>query len=176
MKSYNKIGILAGVAMLIMFMSIIQGCGKDDFEQAPSGATIEINPPSADYSNINLVGDVVVDYVVTLKYSDGTPIPNTLLRISGGFANPVTSSTGTATPLYQFWGYPGGQLIPGNIPVPSGYTAVTDNFGTYSFSVQIYSMVSYTDPAILWPNAFTDAINVTSGSAFATTKLNVTVQ
>jgi hypothetical protein len=156
-------------------MSMMQGCGKDDFEQAPSGATIAVNPPSLDASNIYLVGDLVANYVVTLSYKDGTPIPNGLLFISGGFANPVSSSTGTLlVPRYQFWGYPNANLNPGNIPVNNGFTAVTNDFGTYSFSVQIYSSVSYTDPAIIWPNAFTDVINVTSGSAFGQTKLNIT--
>ena len=155
-------------------MVIFQGCGSKG-DPAPSGAKIVINPNTVSFINPFLVGDVTQDYVVTLQDSTGLPIPDTAVVITGSFANPVTSSTGTINaPRYQFWGYPGGSGAAGNIPVGSGFKAVTDKFGNYAFSIQIFAIVNV--GGTLTPNAFTDNINVSSGGAFAQSTLDVKLQ
>jgi hypothetical protein len=174
MKPYIKMKTLMFMSLLLLPVIIFQGCGSKG-DPAPSGAKLVINPPTVSLTNINAYGDVPVNYVVTLLDSTGSPIPDTAVVVTGSFANPVTSSTGTiSAPRYQFWGYPNANANPSNIPVNSGFTAVTDKFGNYAFSIQIYSEINI--GGTLFPNVFTDSINVSSGGAFVQSTLAVTAQ
>jgi hypothetical protein len=173
MKVFREMYIALFIMVIFaMPMILLQGCGSKH-EAAPSGSEIIVNPDKVDLANIAFYGDVIQNYVVTLQYADGTPIPDTDLFISGSFADPVISSTGPfVIPRYQFWLYPNANANPINVRVNSGFTAKTDESGNYNFSVQIYSSVTVS--GVLVGNAFGDVIFITSGDAVGTTELNVT--
>jgi|GEM_PF-6996241 len=162
------------LVILGAFLLLIQGCGSKN-SAAPDGSTITINPASISATNIYLYGDVIQDYSVVVKYSDGTPIPYAGVTVAGSFAVPVASSAGpNAAARYQFYALPGANANPSNVPENNGFVGETDKNGVYQFSIQIYSEVTLT--GVLVPNAFTDTILVTSGTAQANTTLNITTQ
>jgi hypothetical protein len=158
--------------VLVLSAVLLHACGKKKNEAA-DGSTITIQPPSVDYNNIFLVGDIVQNYSLMLKYPDGTPVPNTILKISGGFAEPITG--GVNVPRYQFYYGPNANRDPSNIPVDNGFTAQTNDNGVYEFSILIFSELTSTTGVVI-PNAFTDTIYAASGTAQATTEVNVTAQ
>jgi hypothetical protein len=163
--------LLAAVATMII---LFQGCGSKNSD-APDGSTITINPSSLTLKNPFLFGDVIQDYTVIARYADGTPIPDVALSISGAFGFPVVTSTGGGfnSPCYEFWSAPGGSAG-GGTRVNNGFTAETDSSGTYKFSIVIYSEVTGTG-GVFGPNAFTDTIQVLSGTAIGQTTITVTV-
>lgn len=170
LKKHTALFILT---LFLLPLVMLQGCGNKH-DTAPSGSTITINPQDMSVSGLETYGDMTVNYTATLTYSDGTPIPDTALTIDGGFAAPVTSTTGTyKTPFYQFWHYENANANADNVAENKGYTAITDKSGSYKFSIQIYSMVSLTANGPLSKNAFSDKISVTSGAAVGSTKITV---
>ena len=172
-KFIEKRGTLLNLALIVLTLAVFQGCGSKH-DTAPSGSSITITPSDLSLSNIYLYGDVKQDYVVTLKYSDGTPIPDTALTVKGSYASPVTSTTGSyKVPRYQFWHYSNANANADNVAENSGFTAITDKSGNYTFSIQIYSTVTLTTNGTPVNNAFTDNITVTSGAASGSTKVTV---
>lgn len=147
----KPIALIAG--LLILFFLSLAGCG--DNKAVPAGSTITINPASVSLKNPPL--DTVVDFKVIFRYSDGTPIPNARMFISGGYAQPNSAG------LYQFYYYPGGtQGQNPNTAVNSGYEAQADDFGVYNFSIEVTGSV------------FDDTIYVTSGTVVGTATIKVT--
>lgn len=151
MKLTAKLPIGLVLALLIIPVVSFPGCG--DNTSVPDKSTITISPSGPSLTNPPM--DTVVNFKVTIRYSDGTPIPNARMFISGAFAQP------NAAGLYQFYYYPGGTQNP-NTAVNSGYEAQADDFGVYNFSI------------VLTGSAFDDTIYVTSGTAVGTATIKVT--
>src|SRR5208337_346808 len=130
LRTYAIFLLTAVTTVVILF----QGCGSKNSD-APDGSTITINPSSLTLTNPFLYGDVIQDYTVTVRYADGTPIPDVALSISGSFAFPVVSSSGPIiAPRYEFWNTPGGNAnTNGGSRVNNGFNAETDSSGTYKF-------------------------------------------
>jgi len=168
-RTYALALLAAAATMVFLF----QGCGSKNSD-APDGSTISINPTSLTLTNPFLAGNVIQDYTVIARYADGLPIPDVALSISGSFAVPLTSSGPIVSPRYQFYNAPGGDQGGGQA-VNNGFIAETDSSGTYKFSIVIFSEVTSTG-GLLVPNAFTDTINVMSGTAIGQTSISVTIQ
>jgi hypothetical protein len=129
----------------------------------PDGSTITINPSTYTVTKIDNTSQ---NFSVTVKDKDGVPINKAQIQITGAFAQPRNATNTNAR--YQFYRFPGGEVTPGNIPVDSGFTAETDSNGVYTFSITIYGLVGGI------PNAFTDNIDISSGTAFGSAGLSVT--
>lgn len=141
------------IFIVSVFSLFSLSCGKNI--TAPDGSTITINPTTITFKNIT--SDTIADFVVTVRYPDGEPMPYAKVRISGAFAVP------NAVSAYQFYYKAGGTQTVGNPAVDSPFEAQTDEFGTYHFSVVLFGNL-----------VFNDTIYVTSGSASGTTKLEST--
>ncbi len=152
MKQTAKLPLVLILALLtISEVVLLPGCG--DNTSVPDKSTIMITPSSVKLKNPP--SDTVVNFKVTIRYSDGTPVPNARMFISGGFAQPNSAG------LYQFYYYPGGTQYP-NTAVNSGYEAQADDFGVYDFSIVVSGV------------AFDDTIYVTSGTVVGTATIKVT--
>ena len=135
--------------MLFMLIVMFMGCGKDSTLTAPSGSAIAISPTSISAS---IAANTTWNISVTVTDADGKPINGAKVYITGPFAVPRT------TPRYQFYSSIGGVTA-----VDSGFTGTTDAYGVYSFSIIVYTGA-----------AFTDSINVSSGSVSASMDLTFT--
>jgi len=135
--------------MLFMLIVMFMGCGKDSTLTAPSGSAIAISPTSISAS---IAANTTWNISVTVTDADGKPINGAKVYITGPFAVPRT------TPRYQFYSSIGGVTA-----VDSGFTGTTDAYGVYSFSIIVYTGA-----------AFTDSINVLSGSVSASMDLTFT--
>ena len=135
--------------MLFMLIVMFMGCGKDSTLTAPSGSAIAISPTSISAS---IAANTTWNISVTVTDADGKPINGAKVYITGPFAVPRT------TPRYQFYSSIGGVTA-----VDSGFTGTTDAYGVYSFSIIVYTGA-----------AFTDSINVLSGSVSASMALTFT--
>ena len=135
--------------MLFMLIVMFMGCGKDSTLTAPSGSAIAISPTSISAS---IAANTTWNISVTVTDADGKPINGAEVYITGPFAVPRT------TPRYQFYSSIGGVTA-----VDSGFTGTTDAYGVYSFSIIVYTGA-----------AFTDSINVLSGSVSASMDLTFT--
>jgi hypothetical protein len=149
--------------MLILIAIALQGCGDTHSTSVPDGSTITINPPTLTMSKVDNTSQ---DFKVTVKDKNGDPINKAQVTITGAFAQPRNSTNTTAR--YQFYRFSGGEVNPSNSPVDSGFTAETDPNGTYTFSITIYGFVGGL------PNAFTDNIDIYSGTAFGSVVLTIT--
>jgi hypothetical protein len=161
-----KLSRFYGIVVLMIILSMLAlfpGCGKKK-EESPDGSTIVFNP--ATYTQTGISSDTVVNVSLVVRYPDGTPMPKASVKISGAFAVP------RATSRYQFYFYPDAFQNPNNLPVDSGFFAQTDDFGTYNFSVAIFSQATLSNGAVV-TNAFGDNINATSGSAFGTMRIDL---
>ena len=153
MKYTAKLPLVLILALLMIPIALFPGCG--DNTSIPDGSTITISESSVSLKNPSI--DTVVDFKVTIRYKDGTPIPNARMFISGGYA--VPNSLG----LYQFYYYPLGQQNPeGNRDVNAGYEAQADDYGVYNFSIEVTGA------------AFDDTIYVTSGTVVGSATIKVT--
>ncbi len=160
MKSTTKLMHVLALAMLISPAILIQGCGNDP--TAVDGATITIDPST---TTASIIDNTTYNYTVIARYKDATPYPKAKLYITGSFAEPRNLTNTTAR--YQFYFYPGGELTLSNLKVDSGFYAQTDDFGSYRFSVTVYSTVSGS------VNSFKDTMHISSGSAFASADLAI---
>lgn len=150
------------ILVLTMLTMPFQGCGKNSPSTPTDGATITMSPTTITSS---ISSETYYNITVIARYQDGTPYPNAMLNISGAFAEPRNATNTNAR--YQFYAYPGGNLNTGNVKVDNGFTAYTDNFGTYNFSIVVYGTVGN------FTNSFKDSINVISGSAFGSLGVSI---
>lgn len=134
---------------IVLCMFTLMGCGKDSTLTAPSGSAIAISPTSITAS---IAADTKWDISVTVTDADGAPMNGAKVYITGAFAVPRT------LPRYQFYSSIGGVNA-----VNSGFSGTTDANGVYSFSITVYTGA-----------AFTDSINVSSGSVSASMDLSFT--
>ncbi len=151
---YKQTVILALLLVLLLIM-LVQGCGSENSSSnctAPAGSKITINPSS---QTIHPTAATGLNWTVTVAYPDGSLMPKACIGISGNFAVP------NSTQAYQFQFFPK-DVVP-NLPVNSGFSAQTDDFGQYTFSTLI-SAGSVT---------FTDTITVQSGANIGTATLTV---
>jgi len=148
----KPIALIAG--LLILFFLSLAGCGDD--KAVPDRSTITINPASVSLKNI--LGNTMVDFKVIVRYSNGTPMPDAKIHITGAFAEPTVAAQ------YQFYSYPGGDGVL-NTPVNSGFNAQTDEYGVYDFSLVVYGPGS----------GFDDTIYVSSGTAVGTATIKLTM-
>jgi hypothetical protein len=159
----NAIHRFMALLMMIILASpvyLLPGCGNN--EAAPDGATIVINPSS---TSATITADTTFNYTVTVRYADGKPYPKAIVHIYGPFA--VPRNVGGTNPRYQFYYGPGGPLGTNPLPVDSGFDAQTDDYGNYHFSILVYGTVGGA------ANAFTDTIDVSSGSALGTIAITI---
>ena len=166
------------IVHLFLFLStliVVHGCGHSQ-GNVPDGSTVTINPSIVNLTNSYVVGDVIQNFEVVVKDFNLNPVPNATLTISGGFANPVSNTTGPdVSPRYQFYYYINGYNAP-NVLENNGYTAQTNDSGVYEFSIVVYSSVTLTSGGPPIPNDFNDTIYVAAGTAVpAQATLNVTV-
>ncbi|MCK5344088.1 MAG: hypothetical protein KAR20_11830, partial [Candidatus Heimdallarchaeota archaeon] len=113
---------IAFVAVFIVCM--LTGC-SEDYITSPSDVTITINPAT---TSLSIVGTTVVNYTATVKDANGDPMNKVVLLISGGFAAPRVPTRYT---FFTALDGPAGLGVPAN----SGFAGVTDENGTYNFSV-----------------------------------------
>lgn len=139
--------------IVIAGLSFLAGCGKGSVT-APSGSTITTDPSSV---TMTIAGDTIVNLKAVVKGQDGKPMPSSQLIISGPFAAPRTPTR------YQFY-----KKTNGNEPVDSGFTADTDGFGIYLFSIKIPATLDDSS------NTFNDNISIWAGDASATITLSIT--
>lgn len=132
---------------------LVSGCGE---ETAPSDATITISPTKVEYTGA-LAGNATHNITVVVKNASGYPLGNIEIQISGALAAPRTPAR------YQFYKKPNGVEA-----VDSGFSAITDENGTYNFSIIIYATVNGSS------STFTDNLEVRSGSAFNSISLSIT--
>jgi len=155
---------LIAMVILVFLMTtstVLEGCGNN--ENTVDGSTITINPST---TTASIIDNTSYDYTVTVKYADGTPYPKAVIYITGSFAEPRNTANSTAR--YQFYYYPGGELnTTKQLKVDSGFYAQTDDYGNYRFSITVYGRVGGA------ANTFTDTINISSGSAFASHSLSI---
>ena len=139
--------------LLIAGLLSFWGCGKVDSFTAPSGSTITVNPSAISES---ISADTTHNLTVTVLDADGKPLNGAEVFISGAFAAPRSNAR------YQFY-----RATAGTDPVNSGFTGKTDGFGNYYFSIIVPATVGSS------PNAFTDTIDISSGSAFASVSITL---
>lgn len=159
---------LISILVLVLIASpiiVLEGCGSNN--SATDRSTILVNPASVSPS---ISADMIQDFTVTVRYSDGTPYPKAVLYISGPFAQPRNATN--TNPHYQFYYGPGGNLAAGNIPVNSPFKAQTDDYGNYQFSILIPDPVLIN--GVMGPNTFSDTIDIFSGSALVTIQIAAT--
>lgn len=137
---------------MLLFGLAIAGCGKEI--TAPDRATISIGPS---HTQTGIAADTPVNFTVVVRYPDGTPMPNAVVKISGAFAVP------RATPHYQFYYYPDALDNPPNLPVDSGFLIQTGDDGSYMFSVEINAS----------NGTFADSIVGTSGTTIGSATIAV---
>ena len=159
-RNHNIIVFMIVVSLLTLFL----GCG-DKTAKAPDGSTIEFNPAS--FSQKNIINDQVLNLSLVVRYPDGSPMPKSTVKVIGNRA--VPDPTGS----YQFYYYPDGFQNPNNLPVDSGFLAQTDDFGTYNFSVAIFSQLTLSNGFTV-TNIFTDNISAFSGTAFGSISIEIT--
>lgn len=147
----NRYFITYGLVIVGLFL--FWGCSAGSFT-APSGSTITMNPSSVTITSLS--GDVIQNFSVTVKDKDGKLSNKAQLFISGQAAAPRIPSR------YQFY-----RGVNGNTPVDGGFTAETDNFGIYNFSIKIPALVDGTT------NSFKDNIEITSGGAFVSVSVTL---
>ncbi|MGC1453799.1 MAG: hypothetical protein WA946_01235 [Nitrospirota bacterium] len=154
--------------MLILIVIALQGCGRADTHPTgvPDGSTITVNPSTITYTSI---ANFSRDFAVTVKDKTGEPINKAQVQITGAFAEPRNATNTTAR--YQFYRYTGGENTVGNIPVNSGFTAETDSYGVYNFSVTVYGSLLVSGVTVT--NSFTDTIDISSGNAFGSVVLTI---
>ena len=143
----NRYRITYGLVVTGLFLSL-WGCGKTDSITAPSGSTITVNPSSVSITG-PISGDVIQNFRVSIKDKIGNPLNNAQLFIFGMAAAPRTPTR------YQFY-----REVNANTAVDSGYTASTNSFGVYEFSIKIPASVNGSS------NSVTDQIEISSGDAF----------
>jgi hypothetical protein len=143
-KSEQK--LLIGIVLCVL---TLMGCGKDSTLTAPSGSTIAISPTTI---TATIAADSKWDISVSVTDADGKPVNGAKVYITGAFAVPRT------LPRYQFY-----SRIGGVNPVNSGFRGTTDANGVYSFSIKVYTGA-----------AFTDSINISSGSVSESMTLTFT--
>jgi hypothetical protein len=115
-------------------LTLFPGCGEEQVK-SPDGSTIEFNPTS--FTQAGIINDQVLNLSLIIRYPDGSPMPKAIVKVVGNRA--VPDPTGS----YQFYYYPDAFQNPNNLPVDSGFLAQTDDFGTYNFSVAIFSQVTF---------------------------------
>ncbi len=123
MKLMVKLPMIFGLALSIILIIVLQGCGKKS-DAAPDGSTIEFNP-----SGYTLAIDTAVCLTpinIVVRYPDNTPHPRAFVTISGGFAVPnVDGTVVSGAGLYQFYSTPNC----GGVPLDSGFQVQTDDNG-----------------------------------------------
>lgn len=150
---------LVSILVLVLIVSpvvLLESCGsKKSQNTLPALSTITIGP---DHTQLGIAADTTVNFTVVARYSDGSPMPNANIKISGSFAAPRNNAH------YQFYLDPDGPSNPnGNTPVDSGFTIVTDDSGSYMFSAVIF----------LATGTFGDTIVGTSGTVIGTATIAV---
>ena len=156
MKLTVKLVSLLVLVLIASPVVLLEGCGdKKSQNTLPDKSTITISP---DHSQTGISADTPVNFTVVTLYSDGSPMPNAIVKISGSFAAPRNN------PHYQFYLYPDGLNNPsGNTPIDSGFTIQTDDSGSYMFSVVI----------LLASGLFSDTIVGTSGTTIGSAAIAV---
>ncbi len=134
---------------LIIFMVFLLSCG----ETPPTGTTITFEPSELKYDS--LAGDVCSLVTVIVK-KDNIPLGGIKVYISGSFASPRTPAR------YEFH-----KNSTCNEPVASPFSLETDDLGTRTFSIYIYSEVNGQ------PNSFKDTIEARAGDAYAQLPIEV---
>jgi hypothetical protein len=164
-KLVSKICLLL---VMIALLAMLEGCGKN--KESTNGAVISVNPASITSS---IATDTTYNFTVTVKYADGLPYPNAVLNIDGSFAEP--RNTTNTLPRYQFYYFTGGATNLANVPVDSPFTAQTDDYGNYSFSITVPGLVTITTTTgtSTVVNSFKDNIDVHSGGAFASVSVAI---
>jgi hypothetical protein len=152
MQPFRMLPVL--ILLLILPLFVFNGCGNDSFNSIPDGSKISVGP---DHSQTGIAADTTVNYTIVAIYSDGTPIPNARVKVSGSFAVP------RANPHYQFYLYPDGPANLTNVTVDSGFFVRTGDDGTYMFSALISAA----------SGSFSDSIICTSGTAIGTAQIEV---
>jgi len=162
MKFTAKLPLLVVLALLVI-PALFFGCGKANTQTSvPDGATITISPVDLTAT----IGDnATFEFSVTVRDKDDVPIWNAPLRIDGSYAVPLNSTNTSG--LYQFYDKPGGDKDPTNQPMNSGFKAYTDYHGVYNFSITVFYLYAGAT------NAFTDNINIRSGTAFGSVPLSI---
>jgi len=123
--------VILALLLVLLLITLVQGCGGENSTKnctAPDGSTITITPSSQTLSTggAGLSFPTALDWTVKVAYPDGTIMPKACITVAGTFAVP------NGFGLYQFQFYPS-QVTP-NLPVNSGFSAQTDDFGQYTFS------------------------------------------
>jgi hypothetical protein len=148
MKSLAK---LITVLLLISSSFVLSGCGNTN--GVPDGSTIKVGP---DFTQTGVFfSEVPVVFTIVVRFGDGSPIPHAKVNVSGHYA-----TTSVTFGLYQFYLH-ADPTAPGNVPVNSPFDVVTDDNGTYSFSVLVSSI----------SGTFKDTIAARSGTAFGSAVL-----
>jgi hypothetical protein len=151
-KTYNCRAMVV-FYVVIASLALLSGCGDPTI---PSDGTLVFFPSDIKFS---IAFDTCFDRMVVAKYKDGTPMEKAEIVISGSFASPrqgagiryyffegpcqpTFATTLTADPAYR----------------DSGFKAIADNHGEYSFSVLVTAL----------SGSFKDVIHATSGAIGAT--------
>jgi hypothetical protein len=147
--------IVSGLILILLASPIIflNSCGKAE-TTAPFGGTITINPTSFSWKD-GLPAQTTHDelFTVTVKDAAGQPMNKTKINISFVLAVPD---------FYNFVQFVDSS---GNL-VNSPFDAVTDDFGTYTFTFRFQSGNGL---------AYFGGIEVRSGTAFQSSQFTVTV-
>lgn len=154
---HKQIVILA-LLLTMLLITLVQGCGNTNGTEctAPAGSTITITPSSQSISGGGIFFPTGLNWTVSVALPDKTPMPKACITVSGTFAVP----NGYA--LYQFQYYP--KDVSPNVPVNSGFSAQTDDFGQYTFSTLLSA------PSGTWH----DTIYVQSGTNSANATVSIT--
>jgi hypothetical protein len=153
----HKKNVTFFIVLVLFSIVVMQGCGNEN--TAPAGSTITINQDktSEDTGGAGLPAGQAIpfDFTVAVTYSDGTPMPNATLTISGGLAIPNTYIA------YQFYHtqYAVGHTDTENSP----FQAQTNDSGVYTFSALVSGPVT----------TFKDNVYVTSGTNVATGSIEI---
>lgn len=151
---------ISWAALLVLIGAVIMLGSCGDNKAAPDGATIMFIEQGISLKG--LTADTPVNLDLVLRAADGTPLPNTDVKITGTYAVPSPAGS------YQFYYYPGATTV-SNTAVDSGFTAQTDKNGVYSFSILVYQFASGGTTT----NTFTDTIQAISGTAAGSISLSV---
>lgn len=160
MRLTAKLTIVIHLSLLLSALFLLNSCGNN--KEATAGSKITINPSSVTAA---ISTDTNFNFNVSVTYADGTPYSKAVLYIEGPFAQPRNNTN--TNPRYQFYYYPGGTENSSNLAVNSPFTAQTDDYGNYQFSILVYGQVGGVT------NSFKDTINVYSGSAFVTATVSI---
>ena len=147
----SKCTTIFALCFIAVSMILLAGCGSDSSDSSvPNGGTVTVTS----HTQTGIASDTPVNFLITTRYADATPMPFANVKVSGPFAAP-------RTPIhyYQFYLFPDATFRHGgNTPVDSGFTIQTENDGTYMFSVLISAATG----------TFGDVIEVISGTARGT--------